>query len=180
MIEVTVRSLGLDKMTNSPVLILQDRDGDRVLPIWIGPGEASAIAMRLGDVSFSRPLTHDLLVSVIDALGGTLRRVDIRSLEEGTYFATLVIDVGDRSIEVDARPSDSIALALRADADIFAADALMSELEIGAPDELLPVTDEGTEAVDPGDTAAGKPLTAEELQEYLRTLRPEDFGRFKP
>jgi uncharacterized protein len=113
MIEVKVQSLGLDRSSNTPVVILQELDGARVLPIWIGPGEASAIAMELAGMKFSRPLTHDLFASVILGMGGSLQRVMITKVVENTYFAELIIQRNAELISVDARPSDSIAIALR-------------------------------------------------------------------
>lgn len=176
LVEVKVQSLGLDRASNTPVLILQEVSGDRVLPIWIGPGEASAIAMQLADMKFSRPLTHDLLVSVVAGLGGNLERVVITKVADATYYAELVIHRTGDTISVDARPSDSIAVALRADARIFAEDDL---LEIAS----IEVASEETSAkeVEAEPEAEPSPFTnAEELEEYLRRLNPEDFGRFSP
>ena len=113
MIEVTVAHLGLDRTTNTPVVILREKDGSRVLPIWIGPAEASAIAMELQGMKAQRPLTHDLLKQILVGLGGDLRRVVISAVKENTYFAELLIRRDDHVFQVDARPSDSIALALR-------------------------------------------------------------------
>src|SRR5438105_5295959 len=106
MVEVRVAHLGLDRNTNSPVVILQELDGTRVLPIWIGPGEASAIAMELAGMKFSRPLTHDLFASMIRGLGGMLMRVLITKVVENTYYAELIIQRGSEVISIDARPSD--------------------------------------------------------------------------
>ena len=91
LVQVSVQSLGLDRASNTPVVILQENDGDRVLPRWIGPGEASAIAMEMADMKFSRPLTHDLLASVVGGLGGALQKVVISRVEENTYFAEMII-----------------------------------------------------------------------------------------
>ncbi|HEV8264639.1 MAG TPA: bifunctional nuclease family protein [Gemmatimonadales bacterium] len=166
MIEVRVAHLGLDRTTNTPVVILQERDGERVLPIWIGPAEASAIAMELAGVKFSRPLTHDLLKQIIVGLGAELRKIIITQVKDNTYFAELHIYRGDAVIQVDARPSDSIALALRLKAPIFTNENLL---------ELTSVeTSEGT--IQPG---AG-PLDADTLKSYLQNLDPEDFGKFTP
>lgn len=176
LVEVKVQSLGLDRASNTPVLILQEVAGERVLPIWIGPGEASAIAMQLAEMKFSRPLTHDLLVSVVSGMGGNLDRVVITRVADSTYFAELVIRRTEDVISVDARPSDSIAVALRADARIFAEDDL---LEIAA----IEISDESPAGTQPSPEGAeeGPPfLNAEELEEYLRRLNPEDFGRFTP
>lgn len=177
LVEVRVQSLGLDRASNTPVVILKELDGERVLPIWIGPGEASAIAMQLADMKFSRPLTHDLLVSVLGGLGGSLQRVIITKVEDNTYYAELVIRQNGEVISVDARPSDSIAVALRTDAQIFAEDELLERASIEIADEeaTLDTGEEGgPEASPPGD------MDAEELKEYLRRLNPEDFGRFTP
>jgi bifunctional DNase/RNase len=178
MIKVRVQSLGLDQNTKSPVVILQEDEGERVLPIWIGPAEASAIAMELAGMKFARPLTHDLFPQIIRGLGGTLTRVLITRVEENTYFAELVIQRGDEMFTIDARPSDSIAIALRTRADLFAGDELLTAaaFEIAGPEE------------GPGDGDAGMPpglpptpgLSPDQLKEYLRRMNPEDLGRFNP
>lgn len=159
--------LGLDRTTNTPVVILQEREGERVLPIWIGPAEASAIAMELAGVKFSRPLTHDLLKQIIVGLGADLRKVIITQVKDNTYFAELHIYRGDAVIQIDARPSDSIAVALRLKAPIFTNDTLL---------ELTSV-DTGDSTVQPG---TGGPLDADSLKSYLQNLDPEDFGKFTP
>src|SRR5579872_6629340 len=137
MVEVKVAHLGLDKNTNSPVVILQEKDGPRVLPIWIGPGEASAIAMELAGVKFARPLTHDLLKQVIVGLGADLRKVIITQVKENTYYAELHVYRGDAVIQIDARPSDSIAIALRLKAPIFTSDNLLAltSVDTGEPSD---------------------------------------------
>ena len=134
MVEVKVQSLGLDRTSNTPVVILQEQDGTRVLPIWIGPGEASAIAMELAGMKFARPLTHDLFASVIVGMGGALQRVMITKVVENTYFAELIIRRNTEIISVDARPSDSIAIALRMEASIFTTDDLLENTTIEVAD----------------------------------------------
>lgn len=173
LVEVKVQSLGLDRTNETPVVILQERAGDRVLPIWIGASEASAIAMQLADWAFSRPLTHDLLVSVLKGLGGSLDRVVISRVVDNTYFAELVIHRGGEIISVDARPSDSIAMALRTKAAIFADEGLLEEVSVEiSEDESVPLTQtEGSLEIQ---------ANAESLKDYLRKLNPEDFGRFTP
>lgn len=188
MIEVKVQSLGLDRSSNTPVVILQETGGDRVLPIWIGPGEASAIAMELAGMKFSRPLTHDLLAQVIAGLGASLRRVLITRVLENTYYAELIIERNGELISVDARPSDSIAIALRMEATILTSDDLLEAnvieiAESSAPFEGDEVDDIELEEEDEDDDdgrAENPGLRAEELKEYLRRLNPEDFGRFTP
>ncbi|MEX0979571.1 MAG: bifunctional nuclease family protein [Gemmatimonadota bacterium] len=175
LVKVKVQSLGLDRASNTPVVILQEEDGERVLPIWIGPGEASAIAMQLADMKFSRPLTHDLLVSIMGGLGGNLQRVLITGVVDNTYYAELIIQRGESVISVDARPSDSIAVALRSDAEIFAQDELLERASIEVAEEETVVTNQ--EGLEVGESDLMKP---EELKEYLRRLNPEDFGRFSP
>jgi len=165
LIEVRVAHLGLDRTTNSPVVVLKEQGGERILPIWIGPAEASAIAMELAGVKFARPLTHDLVKQIILGLGGELRRVVISSVKDSTYFAELQIHRDDRTVfQVDARPSDSIAVALRLHSPIFAAEAL---LDLVSPDAVEMQGDQG-------------PLDADALNTYLQNLDPEDFGRFTP
>jgi bifunctional DNase/RNase len=165
-IQVRVAHLGLDRATNTPVVILQEHEGERVLPIWIGPAEANAIAMELAGMKFSRPLTHDLLKQVIVGLGADLRKVIITQVKDNTYYAELHIYRGDAVIQIDARPSDSIAVALRLKAPIFTSE------------ELLDVT-----SIDMGDQHAEQgpqPLDPDQLKSYLQGLDPEDFGKFTP
>ena len=131
--------------------------------IWIGAAEANAIAMELKGVKAQRPLTHDLLKQVIVGLGGELRRVVISSVKENTYFAELLIRRDDHVFQVDARPSDSIALALRLNAPIFTSDQLLDESGLQT-DEPAP---------DPS-------LDADKLKEYLEKMDPQDFGKFNP
>jgi uncharacterized protein len=175
LVEVKVQSLALDRTTNTPVVILQELDGERVLPIWIGPGEASAIAMQLADMEFSRPLTHDLLCSVMKGLGGSLQKVIITKVESSTYFAELIVRRNGEVFSLDARPSDSIAVALRVAAKIFAQDDLLEEAAIEIPEEAAAPSTEPK-----GEAPSHESMKPEELEEYLRKLDPEDFGRFTP
>lgn len=178
MIEVKVQSLGLDRASNTPVVILQEKDGSRVLPIWIGPGEASAIAMELAGMKFSRPLTHDLFASMIRGLGGKLVRVMITKVVENTYYAELIVQRGSEVISIDARPSDSIAIALRTDATIYTTDELLENTSIEIADTAGGPEDFVTEAGEGEPNVGG--LSPDELREYLKRMNPEDFGRFNP
>ena len=164
MIEVRVAHLGLDRATNTPVVILQEKEGERVLPIWIGPAEASAIAMELAGVKFARPLTHDLLRQVILGLGAELKRVVITKVQDNTYYAALEIRRDDHVIQIDARPSDSIAIALRLGAPIYTNDGLLDS-EMG-----------------PGfiEAEPDPALESDDLKKHLQDLDPEDFGKFTP
>lgn len=163
MIEVVVAQLGLDRNTNSPVVILREKDGTRVLPIWIGPAEASAIAMEMQGIHPARPMTHDLLKSVIVGLDATVRRIVISGLKEKTYYAEIWLARGEAAIQIDARPSDSIALALRVHASIFTEDRLLED----------PGDDSTTPEPDPS-------LDAQTLRAHLERMNPEDFGKFQP
>jgi hypothetical protein len=161
MIRMSVAHLGVDRSTNSPVVVLREVGGERTLPIWIGTNEANAIAMELQGMKPERPMTHDLLRHLISGLGGELRRVHITDLRDDTYFAELLIMRGEEVVQVDARPSDSIALALRCNAPIFTTDTLLDRPAAAAqaPDQT----------VDP-----------DALRRYLEKLDPQDFGRFQP
>ena len=169
MVEVIVSRLGLDSSTQSYVVILQEKGGQRLLPIWIGQPEAESIVMQMHNVKRVRPLTHDLCKSLILGLGGALQKVHITRVEKNTYYAELHISRNGDVVQVDARPSDSIAIALRLSAPIYAAESLLSDVQI----------EESTEAFEietPPPSAAE--LNAEQLKEYLERLRPEDFGKF--
>jgi len=168
-VEVVVARLGLDSTTQSYVLVLQEKGGTRLLPIWIGQPEAESIVMQIHNIKRVRPLTHDLCKNLILGLGGSLRRVQITRVEKNTYYAELHINRGDNVVQIDARPSDSIAIALRLSAPIFASEALLSSIE---------VEDQGDESSAPAAAADTSELSADQLKEYLENLRPEDFGKF--
>jgi bifunctional DNase/RNase len=166
MIPVRVGGLAIDERTKNPVVLLQEIEGNRVLPIWIGPMEASAIHSELMGKKYQRPLTHDLLVTIIDSLKGKISRVVITDLKDSTFFASIYLDAGAGAVAIDARPSDSIAVALRSHAPIFIVDKLfeksMEPQAMGSPPEKSPEE------------------KAEELRHFLEELRPEDFGKWNP
>lgn len=168
MIEVVVSRLGLDSSSQSYVVILQEKEGQRLLPIWIGQSEAESIVMQMHNIKRVRPLTHDLCKSLIVGLGGQLQRVQITRVEKNTYYADLYIARNGDVVQVDARPSDSIAIALRLSAPIFAAEALLTDVQV----------EESTESFDAEGLRSESELSAEQLKEYLERLRPEDFGKF--
>lgn len=189
MIEVAVSRLGLDSSTNSFVVILEERAGSRIVPIWIGRAEAESIAAHLNGVPSARPMTHDLARALIVTLGGTLQRVHITRVEDATFYAELHLTRNGEQFVVDARPSDSIALALRFGAPIFAAESLLAEHEpasASTPDAAgnadadasevaeADVADDGFAAAEPDAELSGAQL----LQRHLERLRPEDFGKF--
>lgn len=188
MIEVFVSRLGLDSASNSYVVVLQEKEGNRLLPIWIGQPEAESIVLHMHNVKRERPLTHDLVRSLIVGMGAQLRRVQITRVANRTYFAELQLQLQDNVVNIDARPSDSIAIALRLGAPIFANEDLLVEAadeeeegedeedatpDFSTPEQHFGVKDEDAEPTD-------AELTAEQLKRYLETLRPEDFGKFSP
>lgn len=168
LVEVEVLSLAIDEKNQYPVVILQTLDGSRRLPIWIGPPEASAIAMEIAGKKFQRPLTHDLLVNVLKGLQAKVRRVEICDLKENTFYARITIEAAGQILSIDARPSDSIALALKTKAKIFAVEELLT-------DELdrLIQTEGPAKAPEPSDEQR-----AEELRRFIENLNPKDFGKF--
>jgi len=125
LIEMSVESVRVHMLSTQHVVILRELERDRYLPIWIGPWEASAIAMKLQGQTPERPLTHDLFATVLDVLGATVREVIIADLADETFHARVILETGGRPIEVDSRPSDALALAVRTDARIFAAEAVL-------------------------------------------------------
>jgi bifunctional DNase/RNase len=144
--------------TNTPILLLRERDGTRYLPIWIGTPEATAIALALEGIETVRPLTHDLMKTLLDVLGADIERVDVTSLDEGTFFADLVIESDGEEVTISSRPSDAIALATRAGAPVFASRELLDEAGIEIHDD--------TEEAE-----------IERFREFLDDITPEDFER---
>ena len=159
MIEVTIDSIRVSLMSQNRIVVLKEEDGQRFLPIWIGPFEADAITMQLQGIPVQRPLTHDLLKTVIEQLGGEVLQIMINGLERNTYFARIILDVDGDSVEIDSRPCDAIALAVRVNAPIYVADDVMDQAG-PQPEEEMPLSGGG-----------GKP-EPEEAGE-------EDLGAFK-
>ncbi len=156
LIEMAVKGLMIDPLTNLPIIILRDETSERVLPIWVGPVEANAIALQIENVATQRPMTHDLLRHTIEEMGGQLKRVIIHDLRESTFYAFLEILRGGERILVDARPSDALALCLRARAPIFVNDEVF---------ERVQKVEVGPQQVD-----------QERLQRWLESLDPDDLG----
>jgi bifunctional DNase/RNase len=157
LIEVKVGGLALDITTNSPVITLSPIDSKKILPIWFGHYEAWAIGMEMSGVASKRPLTHDLLYKVIMDMGGEVEKIVVTELKEQTFYARIYIKMDGNVLEIDARPSDSIALALKAKSPIF------------VNDELLQLKDE---------KISGIP-DQESLRDRLRRMNPEDFGNYQ-
>ena len=177
MMEMVIDSIRVSVTTYQRVVILKVKDSDRYLPIWIGPAEADAIAVKLQDVSVARPLTHDLLGSVIASLGASVSRIVVSDLTDDTYYAKVVLQANGSTMEVDSRPSDAIALAVRTQAPIFADESVVEkagvqmDLETGNP---LAAGDRD---------AKQRPLGDEELKslsafsDFFKTLDLEGIGR---
>lgn len=159
MIEVTIDSIRVSLLSQNRIVVLKEQSSDRFLPIWIGPFEADAITLQLQGMEAPRPLTHDLLKNVIETLGGEVQHIFINSLERNTYFARIVLDVNGDTVEIDSRPSDAIALAVRVSAPIFVAEEVMEQAGM-MPEEEMSLTEE-----------SGKP--------ELGDTSPEDLGAFK-
>jgi bifunctional DNase/RNase len=155
LVEMTVESVRVHMLSSRHVVILKDTERERSLPIWIGPWEASAIAMKLQGLAPDRPLTHDLFASVLQELEVRVDRVIIATLAEETYHARLILEQGGRTVEVDARPSDALALAVRAGGRIFASEAVLEQAALGG--------DAGAEDEDPGTEGIPLETTGERI-----------------
>lgn len=172
-VEARVHGLVFEQKSQQHVVVLREAAGERVLPIWIGPGEAMAIQRLITAQSFPRPLTHDLIALVIEGLKARVTRVVISELREGTFYASLLVERESSVLSVDARPSDSIAIALRTHAPIFVNEELLQ-----AP----PEQEAESEGLTPDEPPAAPPSEedkAEQLRRYLEKLNPEDFGKFQ-
>jgi len=177
MIEMIIDSIRVSLMNYQRVVILKEKMADRYLPIWIGPAEADAIAVKLQDVTVPRPLTHDLLHSVIDALGATINSIIVSELKNDTFYAKIVLSVDGGQMEVDSRPSDALALAVRADVPIYAEETVLDKAGI--------LLDKETGKPIPQEREAGKQVSEEELRRmsafraFIDTLDLEDFDKHK-
>jgi uncharacterized protein len=158
-VEMTIKGLMVDPVTHMPIIILRDREGQRVLPIWVGIFEANAIALQMENISTPRPMTHDLLRHAIEDLGGTVTKIVIADLRDNTFFALIHVQTGTDSLAIDARPSDAIALALRAQAPIFVEESVI----------------DSAKGIDFGADRAD----SERLQKWLESLDPEELGKYK-
>ena len=172
-VEARVHGLVFDSRTQQHVVVLRELDGVRVLPIWIGPSEAVAIQRLVTQEAFPRPLTHDLIALVLEGLKAKVARIVIADLREGTFYATIIIEREGGLLSIDARPSDSIAVALRTQATI-----LVNEELLQAPPEQE-AESEGPPPDEPPSAPPSEEDKAEQLRRYLEKLNPEDFGKFQ-
>jgi bifunctional DNase/RNase len=177
-IELTIESIRVSLMNYQRVVILKEKESDRYLPIWIGPAEADAIAVRLQEVAVARPLTHDLLRSVIDSLGAAVDYVIVNDLSNDTFFARIMLQIDGRVMEIDSRPSDAIALAVRAQVPIFADESVLEKAGVKLDQEgqtLEGITGETRET-----TTEVSPEELEKLSPFrdvIEGLDLEDFGK---
>jgi hypothetical protein len=155
-IEMSIKGLMVDPISNMPIVILRDKEGSRTLPIWVGMFEANAIALQIENISTPRPMTHDLLRNVIQDLKGTVEKIVVCDLQDGTFYAMIYLRVHGELVAIDSRPSDAIALALRTRAPIFVEEAVIDSAK------TVDVVSEKSDA--------------DRLQKYLESLDPDDLG----
>ena len=175
MIEMVIESIRVSLMNYQRVVILKEKESDRYLPIWIGPAEADAIAVRLQEVAVSRPLTHDLLRSIIDALGGSIQYIVVNDLSNDTFYARIIMEVDGRTVEIDSRPSDAIALAVRVQVPIFADEAVLDKAGVRLDQESV-----GDKAGEAEPYTEVKPEELEKLspfRDFIDSLDMDDFGK---
>ncbi len=180
MMELEIDSIRVSLLNYQRVVILKEKDADRYLPIWIGPSEADAIAIKLQDVSVPRPLTHDLLHNVLGELGAQIKHILVSGLDHETFFAKIEVSFGDRKIQIDSRPSDALALAVRARVPIFAEETVLAKAGVKL--------DQNAEGAIIGDESAGggserqSPVAPEELEkmsafsDFIENLDLGDIG----
>jgi len=158
-IEMTIKGLMVDPITNMPIIILRDKDGQRVLPIWVGVFEANAIALQIENVTTPRPMTHDLLKNVIADLRGSIEKIVVSDLKDNTFFALIHLERNGEPVALDARPSDAMALALRVNVPIFVEEAVLERSSASGEE--------------------GQVDEAERLRRWLENVDPEELGRYE-
>ncbi len=162
--EMIVSELIMDPQTNTPIVVLKEKDGERILPIWIGIMEATAIAMEMESIQFPRPMTHDLMKNILDHFNVKVDKIEVYDLKDNTYYAWIYLNHGGNTSSIDARPSDAIALALRTGSPIFVRDKVFRKS-----------TKQKEEIQTPIMTADDK----EKLAELLEDMDPDEFGKYK-
>ena len=183
MIEMTIDSIRVSLMNYQRVVILKEKMAERYLPIWIGPAEADAIAVKLQGVNVPRPLTHDLLGLVIDSLGANINSIIVSDLKNDTFYAKLILNTNGGEMEVDCRPSDALALAVRVEVPIYAEEAVLDKAGILLDEETgKPIQDETEKGEG---SSQGKKVSEEEKRrmsafyDFINTLDLEDFNKRK-
>ncbi len=183
MVEMTIDSIRVSLMNYQRVVILKEKMADRYLPIWIGPAEADAIAIKLQGVNVPRPLTHDLLRSIIDALGASINSITVTDLKNDTFYAKVVLNVDGRQMEIDSRPSDALALAVRVEVPIYVDESVLDRAGILLDKETgKPIFEtERGDGVDGKDTKVSeedmRKMSA--FRDFINTLDLEDFDKHK-
>lgn len=183
MIEMTIDSIRVSLMNYQRVVILKEKTSDRYLPIWIGPNEADAIAVKLQGVAVPRPLTHDLLSSVIDILGATVNSIIVNDLKNDTFFARVILDTDGKQVEVDSRPSDALALAVRTGVPIYADESVLDKAGILLDGETgKPIFEDadasgGKSGLRVSDDEMKKKMSA--FYDFINTLDLDDFDKRK-
>ena len=182
MVEMTIDSIRVSLMNYQRVVILKEKETDRYLPIWIGPAEADAIAVKLQGVNVPRPLTHDLLISVIDALGANVNSIVVNDLKNDTFYAKINLDIDGGKMEVDSRPSDALALAVRVDAPIYVEESVLDKAGILLDKETgKPIADEVGDATG----SRGGRVSDEDVRkmsafrDFINSLDLDDFDKRK-
>jgi len=165
LVEMKVRGLALDPVSNMPIIILRDDEDKRSLPIWVGIFEANAIALELEKIPTARPMTHDLIRNILESVGARVTKVVVNDLKENTFYAVIHLRLGPNDLTVDSRPSDAIALALRVDAPIFVDEEVLNKAE----------SVEVKVAKEPDST--GKPDDPARIKEWLESIKPGDFDK---
>ena len=168
MLEMKVKGLTLDPLTNMPIVILKDTDEKKVLPIWVGIFEANAIALEMEQVSTPRPMTHDLIKNIIEGFQAQVARIVVNDLKDNTFYAVITINLNGNEVLIDARPSDAIAVALRVNAPIFVAEKVIEEAK------SIEFTEHAASAEREGENM---PET-DDWKQWLENLKPEDFGKY--
>jgi bifunctional DNase/RNase len=177
-VELTIESIRVSLMNYQRVVILKEKESDRYLPIWIGPAEADAIAVRLQEVSVARPLTHDLMRSIIDALGATVNYILVSDLANDTFFARIAMEVDGKSLEIDSRPSDAIALAVRAQVPIYADESVLEKAGVRLDQEGQPLEKgEATEIEPTSEVKADELEKLSPFRDVIEGLDLEDFEK---
>ena len=177
MIEMSIHSIRMSMVNYQRVVILREKEAERYLPIWIGPAEADSIAVKLQDVAVPRPLTHDLLRNVIDTLGASVTCIIVNDLRNDTFYAKVILSVNGEAVEVDSRPSDAIALAVRVKAPIYAEESVLDKAGILLDKEsgmTTPPGGEGKEKISEEELNKLSPFT-----DFVETLNLEDLDKDK-
>jgi uncharacterized protein len=161
-IEFKIKGLMMDPLTNSPIVVLQDTTSDTLLPIWVGIFEANAIALQIEKVDTPRPMTHDLMKGLLNHLKAKVTKIVVTELKDNTFYALIFLNVDGKTVTVDSRPSDAIALALRTDSPIFVTDDVISKSSSTTPSTLT-----------------AERSSPEDIKQWLENVNPDDLGKYK-